>query len=143
MFTATEIGEELAHHGLRLTEQRAAVVQAAADFRGSFSADELWLASRRTAAGLGIATVYRTLDVLLKIGAIERVHGREGCESFVATGEGHKHLVVCRGCGATSELTDLDCEDFLMDVARHTGFHIDEHVIQLQGLCARCEEDRS
>ena len=126
-----------------MTEQRAAVLQAVADFKGSFDADELWLASRRNAAGLGIATVYRTLDVLLRIGVVERVHGRGGCESFVATGEEHKHLVVCHGCGATSELTDLDCENFLMDVARHTGFHLDEHIIQLHGLCARCEKDRS
>jgi Fur family ferric uptake transcriptional regulator len=136
------MGEELIRRGLRLTGQRAAVIRALAGFRGSFDAQALWLASRRNAAGLGIATVYRTLDLLVEMGAVERVHGRDNCESFVMSRDEHKHMVVCRRCGATSELPDIGCTDFIADASRRTGFRIDDHLIQLGGLCPRCESER-
>lgn len=137
------VQEELMSRGFRLTEQRAAVLRTAADFPGSFDAHELWIRARHKTAGLGIATVYRTLDLLVKAGAVERVHGRENCESFVVAGKEHKHRVVCRHCGATSELPEWDCEGFLADAARHTGFRIDDHLIQLDGLCPDCKGSQS
>jgi Fur family ferric uptake transcriptional regulator len=139
---ADQIGEEFMRRGLRLTGQRAAVVRALVGLSGSFSVHELWLASRRNAAGLGIATVYRTLDLLVEMGAVQRVHGRDNCESFVMSQDEHKHVVVCRRCGATCELPDIGCTDFIADASRRTGFRIDDHLIQLAGVCPRCEKEQ-
>jgi len=141
MSADTRASEALVRRGFRLTGQRAAVLGAVAGIQGAFSADELWLAARAASAGLGIATVYRTLELLVRMGVVVRVHGGESCETYVAAGKEHGHTVVCRQCGAASELSDLGCQDLITEVARRTGFRIEEHVIQLRGLCARCGKD--
>ncbi len=130
--------EALVRRGLKVTRQRQAVLDAIARAQGSFTAQQLHDAVRAESASLGLTTVYRTLDILADVGAVERVHGPSNCEAFVAAGKTHGHTVVCRVCGAAAELSDLDCSGLVADAAQKTGFRIDEHVVQLTGVCARC-----
>lgn len=130
--------ESLVRRGLRMTRQRQAVLDAIGRADGSFTAQQLHDAVRAESVSLGLTTVYRTLDILADVGAVERVHGPSNCEAFVAAGRTHGHTVVCRVCGAAAELSGLDCSGLLAEAAQKTGFRIDEHVVQLSGVCARC-----
>jgi len=130
--------EALLQRGLRMTRQRQAVLDVIDRADGSFTAQQLHDAVRAGSTSLGLTTVYRTLEILADVGAVERVHGPSNCEAFVAAGATHGHTVVCRVCGAAAELSGLDCSGLLAEAARKTGFRIDEHVVQLSGVCERC-----
>jgi Fur family ferric uptake transcriptional regulator len=132
------VRQALVRRGLRLTRQRAAVLEAVAGARGSFTAQQLHDDLRAAAPGIGLTTVYRTLDILAEIGAVERVHGLSHCEAFVAAGTRHSHTIICSNCGTASELADCGCDELVAAAARQTGFRIDDHVIQLSGICEAC-----
>jgi len=124
--------------GLRLTRQREAVVDAILQAKGSFTAQELHDMLRASRSGVGLTTVYRTLEILSEGGAVERVHGLNHCEAFVVAGKHHSHTIVCSNCGSASELVDCGCDELVAAAARQTGFRIEDHVIQLRGLCRAC-----
>ena len=128
----------LADRGLRLTRQRELVVEAMVDAQGSFTAQDLHDKLRASRSGVGLTTVYRTLEILSEAGAIERVHGLNHCEAFVVAGRRHSHTIVCSSCGAASELVDCGCDELVAMAAQQTGFRIDDHVIQLSGVCRGC-----
>ncbi len=128
----------LADRGLRLTRPRGLVVEAIVDAKGSFTAQDLHDSLRASRSGVGLTTVYRTLEILSEAGAVERVHGLNHCEAFVVSGRRHSHTIVCSRCGSASELLDCGCDELVEAAARKTGFRIDDHVIQLSGICPGC-----
>jgi Fur family ferric uptake transcriptional regulator len=120
------------------------VVEALAQASGALSALQVFDASRARCPDLGLTTVYRTLDLLSDVGAIRRVHGDGHCETFVPAETHHGHSVVCGRCGRVAEFTDCDVSGLIVAATRETGFSIDQHLLQLSGVCAECqEEDRS
>lgn len=138
MLDREHINDTLAQRGLRLTTQRLSILDAIDQAKGSFTAQQLHERLRRSSPDLGLTTVYRTLDILAEAGAVERVHGLGHCEAFVAAGSTHSHTIVCSSCGTASQLLDCGCDELVAAAARQTGFRIDDHVIQLSGICARC-----
>ena len=127
----------LAEKGLRLTRQRESVAEAIVDAKGAFTAQELHDSLRASASDVGLTTVYRTLEILSQAGVVERVHGLRGCEAFVVAGRSHSHTIVCSSW-APPRARRLGCEELVATAARQTGFRINDHVIQLSGICARC-----
>lgn len=135
---AADMTGRLSARGLRLTRQRRAVVEALAHSDGALTALQLYDAGRRQCPDLGLTTVYRTLDALSEAGAVRRVHADGHCEAFVPAEAAHGHSVVCVGCGRVGEFTDCDVSSLIARAARETGFAIEEHFIQLSGICAEC-----
>ena len=132
------ISAELAARGLRLTRQRRAVVDAVAASDACLSPLDVYHAARRGCPELGLTTVYRTLELLDEIGALRRIHGPDGCERLVSAVAAHGHSVVCGGCGRVTEFTECDMTAVLDAARRETGYHITEHFLQLNGVCADC-----
>ena len=129
----------LGARGLRLTRQRRAVVEALAHTDAALTALQLFDAGRRTCPDLGLTTVYRTLEALSDVGATRRVHADGHCEAFVPAESDHGHSVVCVGCGKVGEFTDCDVSSLVRRAAEETGFAIEEHFLQLSGVCAECQ----
>src|SRR5437868_1837186 len=97
--------------GRRMTPARARVVAATLRRDAPFSADELVKEVGRD--GVGRATVFRTLELLVSIGALSRVHGIERggrCVRYTPCAPSHHHHLVCRSCGRVDEvdLASLD-----------------------------------
>jgi len=136
---ASDMAGRLGARGLRLTRQRRAVVETLAQSEAALTALQLYDAGRRRCPDLGLTTVYRTLDALGEAGAIRRVHADGHCEAFVPAESAHGHSVVCVGCGRVGEFTDCDVSSLVERAARETGFAIEEHFIQLSGMCAACQ----
>lgn len=136
---ATDMAERLGARGLRLTRQRRAVVEALARTDAALSALQLFDAGRQECPDLGLTTVYRTLELLSEAGAIRRVHADGHCEAFVPAESDHGHSVVCVGCGKVGEFTDCDVSSLVRRAAKETGFAIEEHFLQLSGVCAECQ----
>jgi Fur family transcriptional regulator, ferric uptake regulator len=125
--------------GYRLTEPRRSLAALIADQDGHFTAAELVAETGRRRLGVGRATVFRTLDVLTEVGAIERLDLPTGEHAYVRCEPLHHHHVVCSGCGRTEEIDDAGLRTVVRDVARQTGFRVDDHRLELFGLCPACQ----
>jgi Fur family transcriptional regulator, ferric uptake regulator len=123
----------------RMTRQRAAVAQvleSSADFR---SAQQLHEALRASGDGIGLATVYRTLQQLAEGGEVDVLRTADGESVYrrCARREHHHHL-VCRSCGRTVEIDGPGVEEWAARVGAAQGYADIEHTVELFGTCAQC-----
>jgi Fur family ferric uptake transcriptional regulator len=124
--------------GYRVTEPRRSVAALIADQGGHFTAAELVAAARKLRLAVGRATVFRTLDVLAEVGAVERLDLPNGEHAYVGCEPAHHHHVVCSRCGRTAEIDDAGLRSVVGDVARQSGYRIDSHRLELFGVCPSC-----
>jgi Fur family ferric uptake transcriptional regulator len=125
--------------GFRLTGPRRAVAHLVADQPGHFTSAGLVADARSRRLGIGRATIFRTLDVLSEIGAIERIDLPSGVHAYVSCERSHHHHVVCSNCGRTAEIADAGLRAVVRGVSRRSGFRIDEHRLEFFGLCPACQ----
>ncbi len=138
MGAADQIVIALDRAGYRVTEPRRALAGLIADQRGHFTAADLVSESRSQRLGVGRATVFRTIEALEELDLVERIDLPNGEHAYVACEPAHHHHVVCSRCGRTSEIDDAGLRTVVQEVARRTGFRVDEHRLELFGLCPSC-----
>ena len=127
--------------GYRLTPQRELVLQAVKHLSHG-TPDEVLTEVQRTASGVNISTVYRTLELLEELGLVTHTHLGHGAPTYHAVSEdaGHLHL-VCRDCGRVIE-TPVEVADSMVDVlSQRYGFETDVTHVALFGRCADCRHD--
>jgi Fur family ferric uptake transcriptional regulator len=133
----TTLHSTLRAQGYRLTPQRQLVLQAVTALRHG-TPDEICSEVQRTAGGVNISTVYRTLELLEELGLVTHTHLGHGPPTYhAATDEDHLHL-VCRDCGAVIE-TDASVADALVrELAERHGFETDVAHFAIYGRCRGC-----
>jgi Fur family ferric uptake transcriptional regulator len=116
--------------GYKATPQRLAVLRALATEQHQ-SIGEL----RRHCPQVGMVTVYRTLDLLSKLGIVRRMDLGDGPRYELA--EDHHHHLICESCGDISEFEEcpLDSEDVSLSSSE---FEVRSHSVEVYGLCAAC-----
>lgn len=125
--------------GLRMTEPRRAVAALVAAQDGHFTAADLVADAAARRVSVGRATIFRTLEALVAIGAVERIDLPSGEHAYVVCRpDDHHHHVVCGSCGRTREVEDGPLAEILAEVERRTGYRIDSHRIELYGTCPVC-----
>lgn len=127
----------------RTTEPRRQVARLVADQPGHFSAADLVRTARERQLGIGRATIFRTLDVLAELDLVERIDLPSGEHAYVACEPRHHHHVVCSRCGRTADIDDAGLRSVVREVGRQTGFRIDDHRLELFGLCPECRPQES
>lgn len=130
--------EQLHDHGYRLTGARRAVVETVAKSARALTPIEVYDMARKKYRALGLVTVYRTLEKLEELHLIQRVHQPMGCQAFISAGVGHQHLLLCQDCGQVAFFEGDDLDSLTKTIAKKTGYQINEHWLQLFGLCADC-----
>jgi Fe2+ or Zn2+ uptake regulation protein len=123
----------------RMTEPRRAVARLIADRDGHFSAADLVTEARERRLAVGRATVFRTLDLLAELDLVERIDLPSGEHAYVACEPAHHHPVVCSGCGRSDDIDDAGMRAVVREVARRTGYRVDDHRLELFGLCPDCQ----
>jgi len=133
--------ERLQDNGCRRTAPRQAVVEVVASSEYVLNPFEVFEQARQHYPGLGLVTVYRTIEKLEEIGLLQRVHRPSGCQGFVAAFRGHQHLLICQDCGRVEMFGgDIEKMDGLVaEVEKDSGYHIQEHWLQLFGTCSECQ----
>jgi Fur family ferric uptake transcriptional regulator len=124
--------------GYRLTGPRRSLATLIAGQAGHFTAAGLVVEARARRLGIGRATVFRTLEVLEQIGAVERLDLPSGEHAYVACQRAHHHHVICSNCGRTSAIDDAGLRVVVGEIARRTGYRVDGHRLELFGLCPAC-----
>lgn len=133
--------EKLQESGYRLTGSRRTVVETVASSERALSPLEIYDLARRQHAGLGLVTVYRTLEKLEDLHLIQRVHQPEGCQAFIAAFTGHQHLILCSRCGRVQFFDGDNLDGLFQNIGQQTGYQVRDHWLQLFGLCAGCQEE--
>lgn len=125
--------------GVRATRQRAAIsglLDELDDFR---SAQEIHEELRRRGEGIGLTTVYRTLQALADADEVDVLRATgNGEASYRRCSEHHHHHLVCRHCGRTVEVEGPAVEHWAARVASEHGFAEVDHTVEIVGTCARC-----
>jgi len=124
--------------GVRATRQRAAISALLENLDEFRSAQELHDELRRRGEGIGLTTVYRTLQQMAANGLVDTLRTDTGESVYRRCSEHHHHHLVCRACGSTVEIQGGDVEAWATEVAREHRFSDVSHTIEIFGICADC-----
>lgn len=128
----------LHEHGFRITPQRQLVLEAVE--RLQHGTPETILAEvQKTATGVNLSTVYRTLEVLESVGLVTHAHIGHGSATYHAVDEDlHIHL-VCDRCAKVMSVPALVASHFVAELLSEQGFATDLTHMAIHGLCASCQ----
>jgi len=131
---------ELETAGYRRGEARSAVVEVLSRQQCAVTAQEIGDDLRRRRRAVGLASVYRALEVLSDLKLVQRLEMGQGVaryEPLDPSGEHHHHL-VCDRCGNVVPFDDPELESTIESLSRRLEFDVDEHDVVLRGACAAC-----
>ena len=138
---ALERFERFLHRkALRLTEARAAIVEAALARSGHYPIDDLIADLKARGIRGSKATVYRTLPLLAEAGILQPAIIAADTKSYETTfGRGHHDHLLCSDCGRVVEFEFEAFEILQRDVASKHGFRLGGHYHELVGTCPDCQ----
>ncbi len=132
--------EALGRAGYRSGGARRAVIELLGRQDCCLTAQEIFDGLRAEGRPVGIASVYRVLDLLGERGFVQRIDVGAGMARFEpvhSSGEHHHHL-VCEDCGKVEAFADDGLERALQKVEGRTGYSVAGHDVVLRGACADC-----
>lgn len=138
---------QLERDSYRLTPQREAVLDVLiAHADDHLSAEEVFLYTRELYPDIGLATVYRNLELLEKLSIIHRFDYGDGQSRYEIRlgeeGEHYHHHLICRECGSIGEFKSDLLETIEKRIAEDTGFKVTDHCLRFFGICASCQKKR-
>jgi Fur family ferric uptake transcriptional regulator len=131
--------QELRGAGLRGGGARSAILEALDREPCCLTAQEIFDALRASRRRVGIASVYRTLELLSKLGLVRRVDiGAAACYEPAHPGGEHHHHVICEQCGKVTAFEDEGLEDAIDRLGRRLKYKVGVHEVMLRGACPDC-----
>jgi len=138
------IKKQLHSKGYKLTPQREATLTVLLEREEDhLSAEEVFLLVKERAPEIGLATVYRTLELLSELQVVDKINFGDGVSRYDLRKEGmdhfHHHL-VCMECGSVEEII----EDLLTDIEKKVEdewkFEVKDHRLTFHGICEKCQK---
>jgi Fur family ferric uptake transcriptional regulator len=129
--------DELRSHGYRVTPQRQLVLEAVTALEHG-TPEQICTEVQRTARGVNISTIYRTLELLEELGLVRHVHLKHGPPTYHLAAEAdHVHL-FCRSCGRVNDVNPEVADGLVEVLGREYGFTTDVHHLTVYGRCRDC-----
>lgn len=133
--------------GLRVTPQRLAVLTVLSqNLDCHLTAEEIYDLVKKSRPEIGLATIYRTVQLLLELKVIDRIQLDDGYVRYelghiYENKEGHHHHhLICLSCGRVSSFQGDLLEGFEKEMEKKTGFQIQDHDVKLYGYCVDCQK---
>jgi Fur family transcriptional regulator, ferric uptake regulator len=126
----------LHERGFRMTPQRQLVLDAVEEL-GHATPEQICATVQRQAPSVNITTIYRTLDLLERLGMVRHTHLGHGAPNYSAHEHEHVHL-VCHLCGTVAEVPTGLLDELAGRVRAEHGFRLDATHVALSGVCADC-----
>ena len=138
----SELKSALRGQGMRLTSQRALLLDLIETHQGHLDTHELWRLAQQRDANISLATTYRTVALFRDLGLIDEVHLAEDHHHYEArSASEHQHL-ICLGCGRIVEFTHPLVKKLITAVGSAHGFRIAGVTVDLTGYCPDCQQQR-
>jgi Fur family transcriptional regulator, ferric uptake regulator len=133
----------LSDAGYRSSAPRTEIIGAVAELRCSVTAREIADLLGERGSSVGLASIYRALDLLDRHGLVQRFDVGEGVARYepAMPGGDHHHHLVCDSCGTVEPFEDEALEDAIHGLAGKTAFSIAAHDVTLHGECPACRAD--
>lgn len=134
--------EILKKNNLKYTKQREILLKTLYNHHTHYTPESLYLCIKEKypELNLGIATVYRTLNLLEEANIVTSLSfGSQGKKFELANKPHHDHM-ICKGCGKIIEFEDSVIERKQEQIAKEHNFKLTGHLMQLYGLCSECSK---
>lgn len=141
----SDVEEKLRTKDYKLTSRRENILQVLIENKDKhLSAEEIYHLVKKRAPDVGLATVYRTLELFTDFAIIHSIDfgdGRKRYELVQTEEEGHHHHhLICLHCGMIQEVTEDLLENLEKRVTQEYGFSITNHQLKIFGYCRKCRE---
>ena len=133
-----DIGDKLSQQGYRLTPQRVMILEAIESSDHHISAEEIHVQIVARYPHVNISTVYRTLELLKRLGLVTETDLGEARVRYHPVEKGHHHHLVCRECGAVIDLDESLLTPLRSALLREYNFDADLKHLAILGRCVRC-----
>lgn len=141
---AAAFKEQLKQKGCKLTMQRRCVLDVLIEHADEhLSTEELYAFVKERYPEIGLATVYRTVQLFEEMGIIDRLNFDDGCNRFELSSQDevhHHHHLVCETCNKVFEVE----HDMLAEIEAHIEskyqFRVNNHNVTFYGQCQKCAE---
>ena len=134
-----EIASKLGEQGYRLTPQRIMILSAIENSDDHISAEEIYAQVATKYPNVNISTVYRTLELLKRLGLVTETDLGGGRVRYHSVEKGHHHHLVCRQCGAIIDLDEALLSPLKSALRREYKFSADLRHLAIFGRCANCK----
>ncbi len=135
-----DIGSKLIELGYRLTPQRMMVLSAIENSDDHISAEEIYVQVVAKYPHVNISTVYRTLELLERLGLVTETDLGGGRVRYHPAEKGHHHHLVCQECGAITDLDESVLSSLKSVLLREYKFSADLRHLAIFGRCANCSK---
>ena len=132
------IKELFSQKGINLTSQRMLIAETLLKSSKHIKAEELYQMVHKKNPKIGLATVYRTLQIMKDRGLIEKRDFGEGCSRYEDSKAMHHDHLICLKCGRVIEFDEPTIETMQMEVAKKNKFKVLSHRLELFGYCNHC-----
>ena len=131
----------LAEKGLKLTKERTAVLKEVFSFHGHFDPEHLYLRIKASGSKASRASVYRTLNLLVESGLVEKVTRTEKGNVYEHTfGHTHHDHMICDLCGSITEFYSEKLENLQKEICIANDFIGRSHTLEIRGYCTECKK---
>ena len=144
-FALEDLKARLAEKQHKLTPQRQTILKIFLEHPDRhLSAEEVHRLLRAEKSEIGLATVYRSLELMSELGILQRLEFGEGKSRYeINTAEGaahHHHHLICTQCECISEFADDLLDNLERDILEKNGFEVSDHQVIFFGVCKKCRE---
>ncbi len=141
-------GHKLRHHGYKCTATREIILEILNSTDDHLSPEDIYMVAHKNYPNIGLTTVYRTLDMLVKLGMVQKFDFGDGRSRYeLSEDQGHKkhhHHLICIKCGKILDYSEFIEEELglLKKIEEKLGekyqFKINDHIMQFNGVCDQC-----
>lgn len=137
-----KIKQQLQSQGYKLTPQREATVRVLLENEEDhLSAEDVFMLVKDKAPEIGLATVYRTLELLSELHVLEKMNFGDGVARYDLRNDSsnhHHHHLICVQCGAVDEIMEDWLGPLEQRLEKEFHFTVLDHRLDFQGVCHRC-----
>lgn len=140
---ASDFKEKLKEKGCKLTMQRRSVLDVfLAHSNEHLSTEEIYDKVKANFPEIGLATVYRTVQLFEEIGIVDRLNFDDGCSRFELCSENtlhHHHHLICEECNKVFEVEKDLLDEVEKDIEKKYQFKVHDHNVIFYGICKDCD----
>lgn len=141
-----EVAAIIKEKGLKVTTQRVLVLKTLSEYPDQhLTAEEIYELVKVEYPEIGLATIYRTIQLLLELNLIDRIHLDDGFARYEIgnlkqedESKHHHHHLICLKCGKVDSFEDDLLEGLEQKILESTGFVVYDHKVKLYGCCKEC-----
>jgi Fur family transcriptional regulator, ferric uptake regulator len=123
--------------GIKTTKSRKLILTIIENSNEPITAEDIY--KQILNEGINLSTVYRTLTSLHELHIINKEIDKDGRALYMMIKENHKHVLICTKCGLKIYLKECPYTIVNQEIEKTTGFKIEDHNIELYGLCDKCK----